>query len=294
MPLALQKIADLAAAEDLTPWLKEVQDLPTAYKSMLRDAPDNHHRPPGLHASEISKCARLATYSLRGEPKRDKETSAMMQQVFDIGHLVHDKVQRDFHRTAHRSKGAFSFRHEIPIEPYTNPIAAVWQIYSHCDGLFEFWAFPPGGRPHVRLRVVLEIKTLNAEDFKALKAPEEAHIEQAHVYMACLDAPLAWILYVNKSNGLFSDAVPPFVLPFNPARWEGLERRFEVFHDNVQLDVLPERTDGFHCGWCPYADACAPEYLRKRREREAQSPAARLTSLNSRRLERSLRTAAKK
>lgn len=233
-------------------------------------ASEERMRPPGIHASEMSKCQRLFVYSMRGEPKTTKSSNAKMQQVFDIGKLVHAKVQRDFHKMAARSQGRVRFMEEVPIEPYTNALAKMWTVYSSADGLLEFWERnPETGAPHVILRVVVEIKTINPAEYTELKKPSAEHVEQTHLYMACLDAPLAWVLYVNKSNGAQTPAEPPWVYEFDDAVWAKLEERFDKAYDHVHLRTLPDREEGFGCEWCPYADACAPEYLKRKKSRTA-------------------------
>lgn len=224
-------------------------------------------RPPGVHASEVSGCARKLVYSIRGEPSVRK-APAKMKNIFQLGHLVHGMVQKSLHRFSkvkHPSR-KITFRDEVSIDPFTNETARIYNIYSSCDGVFTFWDNSSGvWEPY--LRIGLEIKSMGPDEFKTLAGPKLEHVEQAHIYMRCLDLPATWLLYVNKSNGAI---VPPsgnFLVPYRPKTWDKLSARIETAFDHVGCKTLPEREEDFPCTWCPYAHTCKPKYLDKFNER---------------------------
>lgn len=239
---------------------------------------DQDFRPPGVHASEVSGCQRRFVYSLRGEPSVRK-APAKMKSIFQIGHLVHGLLQKSFHRFARteRAKRKVTFRDEVSIDPHTNETARIYNIYSSCDGVFTFWTNETGKwEPY--LRIGLEIKTMGADEFKTLSSPKPDHIEQAHIYMRCLDLPATWLLYVNKSNG---QVLPPsgnFLVHYKAKTWEKLAHRIEAAHDHVGCGTLPEREEDFPCTWCPYAKSCEPDYLKRYAEREARATRAASTT----------------
>lgn len=232
---------------------------------------DQDFRPPGVHASEVSGCQRRFVYSLRGEPAVRK-APAKMKNIFQIGHLVHSLLQKSFHRfgRTERAKRKVTFRDEVSIDPHTNTVARTYNIYSSCDGVFTFWQNDEGvWTPY--MRIGLEIKTMGPDEFKGLTAPKQEHIEQAHIYMACLDLPATWLLYVNKSNG---QTLPPsgnFLVHYRAKTWDKLTSRIESAYDHVGCNTLPEREEDFPCTWCPYAKSCEPAYLKRYAEREARA-----------------------
>ena len=171
-------------------------------------------RAPGLHASEISKCDRQAVYALLGEERRDGHTDVTWKKRFLIGHAVHDMFQSAFEKMTRKKYLHITFEAEVKIAPELQPMAAKWNIQSHCDGVFtvrESWNGPE------LYRVALEIKTKSPPEYDKLLRPEEVHVEQGHVYMACLDVPLIWFLYYNKGNQNYTNSNnPSFLLKYNP------------------------------------------------------------------------------
>lgn len=258
-----------------------IKDLATKLSGMYEEFLDEEEgdareRPPGIHASEISGCPRKAVYSLDGTEKREKRDTHMSMRVwkrrFKIGHKVHDMFQADFERMAH-AKGllkhpklaagyTIEFVKEVSIDPTKGMFyASKWEIYSHCDGIFVIK--DAEGNPLVR--VALEIKTMSPDDFDKTNKPKPEHIEQAHVYMACIDVPFAWFLYYNKANQNYTGSDNEnFFVTFDPKIWADLEARFETFHTHASLKTLPPREEGIVCEFCPYAWTCEPPRFSKR------------------------------
>jgi CRISPR/Cas system-associated exonuclease Cas4 (RecB family) len=252
---------------DADKYVAEAERIYSWYQEHLEQGQENpNDRAPGIHASEISGCQRRMVYSIRGIEKRGK-TEPRMKKIFELGHLVHDMLQKDFGKMANGKKGKLTFKKEVPIDPFSNPVGKQWQVYSSCDGVFTFWEFNEEGYWAPYLRVAIEIKSMAPDEFKALVKPKEDHIEQAHLYMACLDVPLTWFVYLNKSNLNMTLSGGRFMTKFNPVLWDKLERRFEQGHEHVRLKTLPDREEGMPCEWCPYAWTCDPEYLKKKAER---------------------------
>lgn len=274
--MALLTINDLLAnrPEDAQ-YVELARRLGETYEEFLEEEEgDSHERPPGIHASEISGCPRRAVYTLTGTEKREKNATHMSMRIwkrrFKIGHKVHDMFQTDFERMAkksgfHKILGKdykISFVKEFRIDPTKGMYyAAKWDIYSHCDGIFVI----SDAAGNELIRVALEIKTMSPDEFEKTNKPKPEHIEQAHVYMACIDVPFAWFLYYNKGNQNYTDSSnPSFFITFDKAKWEELEARFEMFHTHAALKTLPPREEGIVCEFCPYAYTCQPTYLARK------------------------------
>lgn len=261
--MPLLTISDLlAGGPDVEHLLGRASMLSTMYENWLGTADGGESsRAPGIHASEISGCERRVVYSILGEKRSGGNVDATWRKRFKIGHAVHAMLQSDFAKMAVDSGFAITFQEELSVAPWLQPIAAKWDIYSHCDGLFtvrETWQGP------ALLRVALEIKTASPAEYEKLNKPKPEHIEQAHVYMACLDVPMTWLLYWNKGNQNYTGTdAPNFLVKFDPKLWAELETRFERVHVAAATGQLPEREEGVRCEFCAFAHVCQPTYLRK-------------------------------
>jgi len=168
----------------------------------------------------------------------------MMQNYFERVAAAHDDL---------------SFEPEVSITPKTGEAADKWNIYSHCDGLFTFYG--DDGKPC--LRVGLEIKTEAHKGFAGLREPRDYHLDQTTVYMACLDLPLLWILYYNKSTSNFTPPYAPWLIQFKQHRWSRLQGRIAKATALAHAQAVPAREEGFHCTWCAYGKICKPKYLNR-------------------------------
>lgn len=262
--MPLLSVRDLLAADALDR-IEEAKTLHTLYAEHLANLEDKGPvREPGIHASEISKCYRQAVYTMRGEPKvfdrqDDTEGKAYWKKVLDHGTWIHDMVQTHLHGMASSSKQRITFEHEVKLNPSTQPLAARWNIYSSCDGIFTFhernpttWRFDP------TLRVGLEIKSSKSSEFSKMREPKPEHIEQVHVYMAVLDLPLFWVLYFDKDTQNITPATPPWLVRFDERLWNKIEKRFSDWHQNLAAGTLPDPMPGPHCGFCGYKTVCNP------------------------------------
>jgi hypothetical protein len=247
---------------------KDARDLASGLSSMYaqylgEDNSGSEGRTPGVHASEL-KCLRKTVYSIWGIDKKE-EVPIMMKKKFRVGHALHDLFQRDFKKMAKQSGGRLHFKEEFPIDPFCNEIARRYNISSSCDGIFTFYDWVDMGprkwwKP--TLRVGLEIKTASPDSFKDLKGPLPEHVEQAHIYMACLDLPLMWFLYFNKGNeNITTSDMQPYLIAFDHKVWAHLESRMEEAMVAAQMGVEPPREEGFHCKFCPYSYECQPAML---------------------------------
>lgn len=269
MPLV--RIGDLdRSEEEIADLLDQATMLSQLYDDYVEsDKGDGHSRAPGIHASEISKCERRIVYNLLDTPKKTT-IKKFWRQRFEIGKYIHAMIQNDFHRMANKSGGRIQFDSEVPISPKYQELAAQLNIHSSCDGVFTFREGDDGLGEAV-LRVGLEIKTESADQYEGLKAPRPDHIEQAHVYMKCLDLPLFYFMYFNKGNQNNTSSISPFLIKFDHSIWQKLEERCRKVLKMASDGDLPDRQEGIHCEFCPYSHTCNPAYLNKKRNPSSAS-----------------------
>lgn len=266
--MPLLRIADLGSAEPSL--IAMAQSISDTYENY--EGEDEHDRPPGIHASEVSGCPRRAVYTMLGTQKLEKP-ARMWRRKFKHGHWVHAGLQHDMHKMAKSMDGKLKFYDEVPINPYNSAIAQQFDIYSSCDGIFLIRVPGPSGTLQDVVRVGLEIKTASPQEYEKLQAPKPEHIEQVHVYMACLDLPCFWIMYYNKGNENTTPSRGRFFVQFDHQIWDSLVARFNDWFDIIDRTELPDRAEGIGCEWCPYRWTCNPVNVRKSRGAE-QVPAS--------------------
>lgn len=275
--MALASIADLnGSPEEVALRIKQAKTLSEMYDDFLlleQDVPDDGHRKPGIHASELYPCLRKPVYSLGlVEPRR--RVSKFWLQRFKVGFVIHSMMQGDFHRMAKRSqkreamrlahKQALDldldlfFEDEVKVSPEHQALAAHYQMHSSADGIFTF-ADRNHGEPV--LRIGLEIKTESPDEYAKLKEPKPEHLRQAHLYMAALDLPLMWFFYMNKGNQNNTNSEAPYLVVWNPMIWQEVEGRMQIAHEHVKQGTLPERNEGIFCEFCPWNYTCEPPNL---------------------------------
>lgn len=219
---------------------------------------DSSNRSPGLHASELNTCVRQAVYALRGEQRRAENPDVNMQQRFDDGTMRHALWQAEFEEICAATMGRVSFEDEVKISRELGGVSEQYDYASSCDGVFTFC--DDYGNPYLRLG--LEIKTMSGDEYDKANKPKEQHVQQATLYQRCLDLPLIWFLYYNKSNSNWSRPAAPFVVPFDNNEWNKLEARSQQAHFHVLNNTLPEREEGMPCKWCAFAHVCQPTILK--------------------------------
>lgn len=270
MPLA--KIADLnGPKEEVGELIDLARNLSHFYDEYLDNFVEEDDRAPGIHASELNKCLRMTGYTLTAT-KKQSSTQRDMRKRFNIGHAIHHMVQTDFkamcvakskvmaQKLANDNGWVVEFEAEVKVND-TQPISKHFNIRSSCDGVFTFRQ-TPGGEPF--LRVGLEIKSASPDSYDKLRGPAIDHVQQTHVYMACLDLPLVWFFYYNKGNQNNTPSSAPWLIPFDHIVWGNLQERAESVLLSVKNKEIPLREEGGHCNWCPYAWTCQPSALARK------------------------------
>lgn len=139
--------------------------IPRLNKHLLKLG-DDGGRNHGLNSpSGVSSCPRSIYYT-RKQTSKDGAIDPRTRRIFDNGHHVHDRLQ-----TYLAEEGTLILA-ETP----------VWsrrlKILGHCDGMIKVSRFEIG---------ILEIKSINSNQFSALNKAKPEHQMQAQVYMLCLE-----------------------------------------------------------------------------------------------------------
>ena len=260
--MALKSINDLNDPANLEAGLLVLDSLSQRVEEQIENEPgDGNERPGGIHASEASNCLRRLVYGIMDTPRRGNE-SFIWKRRFRVGHKIHDMLQGEFAQFQYSPQHTTRFFPEVKISPDKQEMAAKWNINSSCDGVFEIYEKEP--EETLILRIGIEIKSMNPDEFARLTKPKPEHIAQAHVYMACLDLPAMWFIYFNKGNQNYTKSSDRrFVIPFNPKLWAELEARFEDAHNKAYLKQLPDREESVLCQFCPFSYTCEPDCLNR-------------------------------
>ena len=284
--MRLVNIEDLRRPQEhIEPLIKQAQGLADLYDAFLKQDDETYSyevvdyaedtRAAGIHASEMSKCRRRLVYGILGTERRPdvEKVNANMKLRFRTGTAIHAMLQSDFTRmaawytTTYQAQGySLTFEKELSVKPDKQALAYKWGIHSSCDGCFTFWRWDPtAGSWLPYLRVGVEVKTSSAGMYEKRTKPEPDHAEQTCLYQACLDLPLMWVFYYNKSNSNYTTPNAPWLFKFDSNLWEReLEARFSQAHQEARSGQLPERAPGIHCDWCPFRYTCQPPNRRRR------------------------------
>lgn len=270
MPLVTVNDLYSQPPEEIRLRMEQAQKLSELYETHLAHGDDGPPRTGGIHASELSPCDRRVVYSLMNTERRSDITNDWKKR-FLMGHAIHNMLQEQFYKMERRSGQTIEFRPEVEISPDKPEqfLAQKWNIHSHCDGVFTVREKSGGD---VIFRCIIEIKSASPAEYEKLKGPKPEHIEQAHVYMACLDIPMVWFIYYNKGNQNYTGSDSNFFQTFNMDIWEGLEERFQKYHEYSSQGVLPPKTETMLCELCPWSWTCQPDYLSRRRPMHQNVP----------------------
>lgn len=136
------------------------------------DRPKHCFHPSSLHLPAHE----LYRQYLEGDGNRQFESRIL--RIFDNGHDVHRRLQQ------YLTDIGLLKRTEVPVENES------YEIRGHADGIVEFDG----------VSGVLEIKSMNNNQFYNAHEPKADHLIQVNVYMFCLDIPRACLLYECKDN----------------------------------------------------------------------------------------------
>lgn len=270
--MTLCTIADGTVDENWEQFGHLFRGFSSEFESYMDQRDDGHERPAGIHASEITGCLRSAAYTVLGTQKKGI-IDRFWRNKFEHGHYVHAGLQLRLHQMAEAQEARYVFEDEVSIRPDNNELAADWNIYSSCDGVVTFIRH---GQTVARMGI--EIKTESAAQYDKLVGPRPYHVEQVHVYMACLDLPATWVWYYNKGNENTKPSTDPYLVKFDPLIWNEIVNRMTALYGTVNEGNLPDRSPGIWCEWCRYAWTCRTPWGRKPRDTTADDEAIKYAS----------------
>jgi len=136
------------------------------------DRPKRCFHPSSLHLSAYE----LYHHYLEGDGNRQFESRIL--RIFDNGHAVHHRLQ------GYLTDIGLLKQAEVVVENTD------YEIRGHADGIISI-----NGATGI-----LEIKSMNSNQFYSAYEPKADHLIQVNVYMFCLDIPRACLLYECKDN----------------------------------------------------------------------------------------------
>jgi hypothetical protein len=122
---------------------------------------DEEHSHKFISPSGMHYCIRSILYRILGEHK-DCSPNTRLKRIFDTGSAIHIQIQ------GYLLAALIIVMDEAPI------FSKLWGVMGHTDGIIALDKFSLG---------ILEIKSMNTNEFSRLKAPKLEHILQANSYM---------------------------------------------------------------------------------------------------------------
>lgn len=206
----------------------------------LLEREDDIRRENCFHPSELSNCPR-DIYDSFVNKKAKQEKKPVVERIFDNGKDVHTRIQK------YLKDCGILIRSEV--EFYDEE----FNICGSADGLIEV---------NGSLGVI-EIKSINLNQFLTLFAPKKAHIEQINLYMFCLmlcyplpdkylssvsPKNLEWgiILYECKDNQQMKE----FFVSYNSEIVDALLAKIKYVNSCILNNQIPPRIEHENCRWC--------------------------------------------
>lgn len=223
------------------------------YRKYMGTVPRDEGRAGHFHPSSVGGCGRRNVYEYnRVKPLPHNDPGS--QELFDLGHAVHDLVQgrlADLYRVLPEDMN-YKFRAEVPYDESTDQLYVDYGIGGTTDGILEIWT------DEWRQRGILEVKTINDNGYTGLTGPKDDHVEQAHLYAYRFDCPIIWIWYYNKNDSM--QRVYPVI--FDMKILKGALAKFESWLRHAEAGTLPDREESWYmCPRCEYRDTCQPEIV---------------------------------
>jgi hypothetical protein len=157
--------------------MEEVIMVINVIDSYLRKRPKDYRAKNCFHPSSLHKSAReLYHHYLHGDNQVDFEPRIM--RIFDNGHGVHSRLQH------YLCEAGLLQQTEVPIANKE------YEIQGHTDGIINIHG----------VTGILEIKSMNSNQFYSLYEPKFEHLIQVNIYMFCTVISRACLLYECKDN----------------------------------------------------------------------------------------------
>lgn len=263
-PKVRGKIPTLRTIEDAKGFtdLDKVVNLAKLYELGIDNGHDEHNNRAGVwHPSSCGYCMRAQVLQYQKVAPTDRQ-SKYLKEIFEIGHLHHDVIQRRLASigVAVKKHGLnYEFEKEVPYDPQSDQLFLEFGIGGTCDGLLRIW------NAYFEQRGVLEAKSQSNDRHEKLQQMPSAwptHLLQAHVYAYRFNVPLIWVFYTNKNNQKRDIRVQLY----NEEIFDAALAYFVTAADFVERGELPPREESwFECKECVYRTLCQPAVLKKKR-----------------------------
>lgn len=200
-----------------------------------------------IHASASSFCRTRLFYDVQAEIEPKEVIKPALQVTFAMGHAIHDCVQ---------SALEDMLMEDIELEATVDfPEAMVYG--SHTDGIVHL----------PQAKVILEIKSISANEFAKLTKPKAEHRTQAcGIYATATNSPFISYFYVSKG---WPHDVKEFVEPYDPKVFEDWkENKLKPIEEAIETGQPPVMdTSKYECSNCKYSHACPQSRAKVRRKR---------------------------
>lgn len=195
----------------------------------------------GVHPSSACKkgvCPLKIYYECTGEVKPLRSYDPKMQEIWDLGTMLHDRMQYILEKIY-----GDQFEKEVQLS------IPELLLVGHTDGVFEF--------SFAGIRIVLELKSIkeggNFGWEKVQLKPMPDNVRQAHLYMKAKNIPFGIIIYMGKNNGEYKE----HPIMFNPKIWKELEGVIIPVVKAVKTkNALVKAVPGWHCRYCDFEYKC--------------------------------------
>lgn len=230
-----------------------------------------------LHSSAAENCVTALYYDITGNLRPKERLPYYLRLTFEYGHALHKIVQDTFHNLAHWDTERELLKRfitpgtpeAIEYERHGDYVAGLEVKFAdevqvdlpeamiengHADGVLEFDTYVRGGYDvWVRVRVVLEIKSIGDEGFKKLTKVKDEHTTQAHaLYATALDVPFISFLYISKA---FEAPMHEFVVAYDHKKFlDWSSRKLSVLEKAIDVGEppIPDITSHWACNECKY------------------------------------------
>jgi len=148
-----------------------------AIDEYLQAKPKDERAKNCFHPSSLHKSVKeLYHHYMNGDNNQKFESRIL--RIFDNGHAVHDRLQN------YLTDIGILKQSEVPVDNKE------CEIRGHTDGIVEING----------VKGILEIKSMNANQFLSSYEPKPEHLIQVNIYMFCTGIPKACLLYECKDN----------------------------------------------------------------------------------------------
>lgn len=178
-----------------------------------------------VHVSDVLQpCDRIVGARLLGYRLPEEKINPRVQRIFDNGHFMHMRWQNYF------ASLPPSFNVQI------SSLVRRWPIVGEADLAVQHDHFG---------KVIVELKSMNTQQFSALKAAQPDHRAQVNMYVGLGGYDHAQVWYENKDN----QDIKIFWYPFDTVNYYTVMDRVFSVVEQIQQGRLPDP-----CGMCNFDD----------------------------------------